>query len=120
MREAASKPAQLPEIPHKRYFAIGEVSDLCAVKPHVLRYWEQEFPQLREFLLPVAQHVWLHRAEVADLADGEVALVRDLRQLRRLTRCFPHRSRPSAAASARGGTSPRAAPRSESLRPSSD
>ena len=47
MREAASKPAQLPEIPHKRYFAIGEVSDLCAVKPHVLRYWEQEFPQLR-------------------------------------------------------------------------
>ncbi len=47
MREAASKPALLPEIPHKRYFAIGEVSDLCAVKPHVLRYWEQEFPQLR-------------------------------------------------------------------------
>ena len=47
MREAASKPAKLPEIPHKRYFAIGEVSDLCAVKPHVLRYWEQEFPQLR-------------------------------------------------------------------------
>src|ERR1044071_6220563 len=47
MREAASKPAQLPEIPHKRYFAIGEVSDLCAVKPHVPRYWEQEFPQLR-------------------------------------------------------------------------
>jgi DNA-binding transcriptional MerR regulator len=47
MREAASKPALLPDIPHKRYFAIGEVSDLCAVKPHVLRYWEQEFPQLR-------------------------------------------------------------------------
>ncbi|MDE2149132.1 MAG: MerR family transcriptional regulator [Gammaproteobacteria bacterium] len=39
--------AVLPEIPHKRYFAIGEVSELCAVKPHVLRYWEQEFPQLR-------------------------------------------------------------------------
>lgn len=36
----------LPEIPGKRYFTIGEVSDLCAVKPHVLRYWEQEFPQL--------------------------------------------------------------------------
>jgi DNA-binding transcriptional MerR regulator len=34
-------------IPEKRYFAIGEVSDLCHVKPHVLRYWEQEFPQLR-------------------------------------------------------------------------
>lgn len=37
----------LPVIPEKRYFAIGEVSDLCGVKPHVLRYWEQEFPQLR-------------------------------------------------------------------------
>ncbi|SDS18766.1 transcriptional regulator, MerR family [Halopseudomonas xinjiangensis] len=38
--------AELPAIPGKRYFTIGEVSDLCAVKPHVLRYWEQEFPQL--------------------------------------------------------------------------
>ena len=37
---------QLPPIPGKRYFAIGEVSELCAVKPHVLRYWEQEFPSL--------------------------------------------------------------------------
>ncbi|MDJ0700437.1 MAG: MerR family transcriptional regulator [Woeseiaceae bacterium] len=39
--------AELPPIPGKRYFTIGEVSDLCAVKPHVLRYWEQEFPQLK-------------------------------------------------------------------------
>ena len=39
--------AELPAIPGKRYFTIGEVSDLCAVKPHVLRYWEQEFPQLK-------------------------------------------------------------------------
>jgi len=38
---------ELPAIPGKRYFTIGEVSDLCAVKPHVLRYWEQEFPQLK-------------------------------------------------------------------------
>jgi DNA-binding transcriptional MerR regulator len=38
---------ELPTIPGKRYFTIGEVSDLCAVKPHVLRYWEQEFPQLK-------------------------------------------------------------------------
>ena len=37
---------QLPEIPAKRYFTIGEVSELCDVKPHVLRYWEQEFTQL--------------------------------------------------------------------------
>jgi DNA-binding transcriptional MerR regulator len=41
------KLAELPEIPRKRYFAIGEVSELCDVKPHVLRYWEQEFPQLK-------------------------------------------------------------------------
>jgi DNA-binding transcriptional MerR regulator len=39
--------AELPAIPRKRYFAIGEVSELCDVKPHVLRYWEQEFPQLK-------------------------------------------------------------------------
>jgi DNA-binding transcriptional MerR regulator len=38
---------ELPAIPGKRYFAIGEVSALCAVKPHVLRYWEQEFPSLK-------------------------------------------------------------------------
>ena len=38
---------ELPVIPGKRYFTIGEVSELCDVKPHVLRYWEQEFPQLK-------------------------------------------------------------------------
>ena len=38
--------SELPTIPGKRYFTIGEVSELCGVKPHVLRYWEQEFPQL--------------------------------------------------------------------------
>ncbi|MEK7989880.1 MAG: MerR family transcriptional regulator [Thiotrichaceae bacterium] len=38
---------ELPAIPAKRYFTIGEVSELCAVKPHVLRYWEQEFTQLK-------------------------------------------------------------------------
>ncbi|MDX9741068.1 MAG: MerR family transcriptional regulator [Gammaproteobacteria bacterium] len=42
----ASANSDLPAIPGKRYFTIGEVSDLCGVKPHVLRYWEQEFPQL--------------------------------------------------------------------------
>nr|VFJ48676.1 MAG: transcriptional regulator, MerR family [Candidatus Kentron sp. DK]VFJ49155.1 MAG: transcriptional regulator, MerR family [Candidatus Kentron sp. DK] len=46
MLEAPSN-NQLPAIPAKRYFSIGEVSDLCGVKPHVLRYWEQEFPQLK-------------------------------------------------------------------------
>lgn len=43
----ASNNRELPVIPGKRYFTIGEVSELCAVKPHVLRYWEQEFPQLK-------------------------------------------------------------------------
>lgn len=42
----SSSDGDLPPIPGKRYFTIGEVSDLCAVKPHVLRYWEQEFPSL--------------------------------------------------------------------------
>lgn len=43
----ASNNNELPVIPGKRYFTIGEVSDLCDVKPHVLRYWEQEFPKLK-------------------------------------------------------------------------
>jgi len=43
----ASNNNELPAIPGKRYFTIGEVSTLCDVKPHVLRYWEQEFPQLK-------------------------------------------------------------------------
>ena len=47
MKPALDEHTPLPEIPRKRYFAIGEVSDLCSVKPHVLRYWEQEFPQLK-------------------------------------------------------------------------
>jgi len=42
-----SNNSELPSIPNKRYFTIGEVSDLCDVKPHVLRYWEQEFPDLK-------------------------------------------------------------------------
>jgi DNA-binding transcriptional MerR regulator len=47
MLEASSSTAELPPIPGKRYFTIGEVSELCGVKPHVLRYWEQEFTQLK-------------------------------------------------------------------------
>ena len=43
----ASNNNELPTIPGKRYFTIGEVAELCDVKPHVLRYWEQEFPQLK-------------------------------------------------------------------------
>jgi len=49
MLEVSKKISQtdLPPVPRKRYFTIGEVSELCAVKPHVLRYWEQEFSQLK-------------------------------------------------------------------------
>ena len=47
MLDPSSHSSDLPAIPGKRYFTIGEVSDLCGVKPHVLRYWEQEFPSLR-------------------------------------------------------------------------
>jgi DNA-binding transcriptional MerR regulator len=46
-----SNNSELPPIPGKRYFTIGEVSDLCGVKPHVLRYWEQEFPQRQDVLI---------------------------------------------------------------------
>jgi len=47
MLDPESANIELPAIPGKRYFTIGEVSELCQVKPHVLRYWEQEFPQLK-------------------------------------------------------------------------
>ncbi|MEZ5478128.1 MAG: MerR family transcriptional regulator [Thiolinea sp.] len=47
MQETPIPNSQLPEIPSKRYFTIGEVSELCSVKSHVLRYWEQEFPSLK-------------------------------------------------------------------------
>ena len=47
MLEPSISSADLPAIPGKRYFTIGEVSGLCGVKPHVLRYWEQEFPSLK-------------------------------------------------------------------------
>lgn len=46
MLKTSNRTESLPEIPAKRYFAIGEVSELCNVKPHVLRYWEQEFAML--------------------------------------------------------------------------
>ncbi|WP_299726339.1 MerR family transcriptional regulator [uncultured Endozoicomonas sp.] len=46
MQDTELRTSQLPAIPGKRYFTIGEVGELCCVKTHVLRYWEQEFPQL--------------------------------------------------------------------------
>jgi DNA-binding transcriptional MerR regulator len=64
--------AELPPIPAKRYFTIGEVSDLCLVKPHVLRYWEQEFAQLRPVKRRGNRRYYQHH---------EVLLVRRIRDL---------------------------------------
>lgn len=65
-------PATLPSIPAKRYFTIGEVSDLCAVKPHVLRYWEQEFTQLKPVKRRGNRRYYQHH---------EVLLIRRIREL---------------------------------------
>ena len=62
----------LPPIPAKRYFTIGEVSDLCGVKPHVLRYWEQEFEQLK----PVKR-----RGNRRYYQRGDVMMIRQIRSL---------------------------------------
>ena len=62
----------LPPIPAKRYFTIGEVSELCAVKPHVLRYWEQEFTQLKPIKRRGNRRYYQHH---------EVLLIRRIRSL---------------------------------------
>ena len=64
--------ATLPQIPAKRYFTIGEVSDLCGVKSHVLRYWEQEFTQLKPVKRGGNRRYYQHH---------EVMLIRRIRQL---------------------------------------
>lgn len=73
--ETRVKPAaneELPPIPAKRYFTIGEVSELCGVKPHVLRYWEQEFNQLKPVKRRGNRRYYQHH---------EVLLVRRIREL---------------------------------------
>jgi DNA-binding transcriptional MerR regulator len=64
--------SELPPIPPKRYFTIGEVSELCGVKPHVLRYWEQEFSQLKPAKRRGNRRYYQHH---------EVMLVRRIREL---------------------------------------
>jgi DNA-binding transcriptional MerR regulator len=68
----ASNNNELPPIPGKRYFTIGEVSELCGVKPHVLRYWEQEFTQLK----PVKR-----RGNRRYYQRHDVVLIREIRGL---------------------------------------
>src|SRR6266446_3396089 len=72
MAEPRRKAELLPPIPAKRYFTIGEVSDLCAVKPHVLRYWEQEFAQLKPVKRRGNRRYYQHH---------EVLLIRRIRDL---------------------------------------
>lgn len=74
MNDRAAKPvlAPLPPIPAKRYFTIGEVSELCGVKPHVLRYWEQEFAQLKPLKRRGNRRYYQHH---------EVLLIRRIREL---------------------------------------
>ncbi len=70
--QRAEAQAVLPPIPAKRYFTIGEVSDLCGVKPHVLRYWEQEFTQLKPIKRRGNRRYYQHH---------EVLLIRRIREL---------------------------------------
>ena len=70
--EPSRKRVELPPIPAKRYFTIGEVSDLCGVKPHVLRYWEQEFTQLKPVKRRGNRRYYQHH---------EVLLIRRIREL---------------------------------------
>ena len=72
MAEHRQTNSALPPIPAKRYFTIGEVSDLCAVKPHVLRYWEQEFTQLKPVKRRGNRRYYQHH---------EVLLIRRIREL---------------------------------------
>ncbi|MBZ2209402.1 MerR family transcriptional regulator [Massilia soli] len=71
-RLAKTDLAALPPIPAKRYFTIGEVSELCGVKPHVLRYWEQEFTQLKPVKRRGNRRYYQHH---------EVLLIRRIREL---------------------------------------
>jgi len=72
MTEIKIESVTLPPIPAKRYFTIGEVSELCGVKPHVLRYWEQEFSQLKPVKRRGNRRYYQHH---------EVLLIRRIREL---------------------------------------
>lgn len=67
-----SNSTQLPPIPDKRYFTIGEASELCGVKPHVLRYWEQEFPQLKPVTRRGNRRYYQHK---------DISVIRQIRTL---------------------------------------
>jgi DNA-binding transcriptional MerR regulator len=102
--EQSRRKAELPPIPAKRYFTIGEVSELCGVKPHVLRYWEQEFTQLKPVKRRGNRRYYQHH---------EVLLIRRIRELlyeegftisgarNRLDSSSPHDDKPEPAVRSR-------------------
>ena len=99
--EQSRRKAELPPIPAKRYFTTGEVSELCGVKPHVLRYWEQEFTQLKPVKRRGNRRYYQHH---------EVLLIRRIRELlyeegftisgarNRLDNSGPHEDKPEPEA----------------------
>ena len=108
--EQSRRKAELPAIPAKRYFTIGEVSELCGVKPHVLRYWEQEFTQLKPVKRRGNRRYYQHH---------EVLLIRRIRELlyeegftisgarNRLDNSLPHDDKPEPPLrEARAGAAP--------------
>jgi DNA-binding transcriptional MerR regulator len=109
--EQSRRKAELPPIPAKRYFTIGEVSELCGVKPHVLRYWEQEFTQLKPVKRRGNRRYYQHH---------EVLLIRRIRELlyeegftisgarNRLDSGSPHEEKAEPAAARRASAAPSA------------
>jgi DNA-binding transcriptional MerR regulator len=107
--EQSRRKAELPPIPAKRYFTIGEVSDLCGVKPHVLRYWEQEFTQLKPVKRRGNRRYYQHH---------EVLLIRRIRELlyeegftisgarNRLDNSLPNDEKPEPAPARNGRATP--------------
>ncbi len=107
--EPSRRKAELPPIPAKRYFTIGEVSELCGVKPHVLRYWEQEFTQLKPVKRRGNRRYYQHH---------EVLLIRRIRELlyeegftisgarNRLDSSSPHEEKTEPAARTRATAAP--------------
>ena len=91
---------ELPAIPAKRYFTIGEVSELCGVKPHVLRYWEQEFTQLKPLKRRGNRRYYQHH---------EVLLIRRIRELLYEHGFTIHGARNRLEEPMSGGSSPRGA-----------
>ena len=110
MAENRQASADLPPIPAKRYFTIGEVSDLCAVKPHVLRYWEQEFTQLKPVKRRGNRRYYQHHEvllirRIRDLLYEQGFTINGARQ-RLETEALREAGRPAATAIARAAERP--------------